>query len=178
MSLETTGYVSFPILLRGVRISAYSMHEVLVYPLIAKGFRRKLGKTKVNRDHATPKSRELQSSAECTYAQNYLNHYFSYIEISSTSPLGTPTAMLFYKPTFPTVGNICTVSSVAMEITGPNGFKVNASKNGAPYTIFGNHGREYFSYGRPLEIGTYMVSAVSNNFSTNKKQVTVTVQNC
>jgi hypothetical protein len=39
------------------------MHEVLVYPPIAKGFRRKLGKTEVNRDHATPKNRELQSSA-------------------------------------------------------------------------------------------------------------------
>jgi flagellar hook assembly protein FlgD len=76
---------------------------------------------------------------------------------------------------FEAVGNVCTVS-VAMEITGPNGFKVNASKNGAPYTIFGNNGADYS--GRQLQIGTYTVSAVPNNFPTKMKQVTVTVQNC
>jgi hypothetical protein len=74
-----------------------------------------------------------------------------------------------------TVGKLCTVS-VAKEITHPNGFKVNASKNDAPYIIFGNNGAD--SSGRQLEIGTSTVSAVPNNFPTKKNQVTVTVQNC
>jgi hypothetical protein len=44
----------------------------------------------------SPQARENGSESKLP------NCYFSYIEISSASPLRTPIAMYFYKPTFPT----------------------------------------------------------------------------